>query len=187
MNISTDMIRWTLDESGEWLKLRVKNPQAILEQIKEGKTYDVEIKLHREKRSLDANGYFWLLLGKVAQHYSLPNDDVYREYIRQHGPFEVIPVREDISDRWADIWGANGIGFFVEDLGASRKLQGYHNFRCYYGSHVYNTKEMSVLIDAVVADCKAIGIETMPPDKLKALIGEWDAQRDKGESDTAEC
>lgn len=34
---------------------------------------------------------------------------------------------------------------------------------------------MSRLIDSLIQDCKALGIEIMPPDKLAALVGEWDA------------
>lgn len=41
----------------------------------------------------------------------------------------------------------------------------------YYGSSTYDTKQMSLLIDHLVAEAKAIGIETIPPDKLAALLG----------------
>ena len=176
--MQTNKIVWTTDMEGEWLKIKVDNPRSIVESLKDGKTYDVEIKEHREKRSMDANNYLWVLIGKIAKHYSIPNDEVYRQYVRQSGSYEVIPIREDIADRWESIWGANGIGFVADDLGKS-KIPGYHNFRCFYGSHVYNTKEMSRLIDSVVEDCKAIGIETMPPDKLKSLMEEGDAQGNK--------
>lgn len=44
---------------------------------------------------------------------------------------------------------------------------------CWYGSHVYDTKQMSRLIDAIVRDCKDAGIETLPPDKLGAMMEEW--------------
>lgn len=181
MITQSDKILWLTDGDGDWLKIRVQNPRAICENLREGKVYDIEIKQHREKRSLDANALFWKMCGKLAAHYDLPSDDVYRQIIRQVGASEVIPVREDIADRFPAIWGANGIGYVVDDMGPS-KIKGYHNFRCFYGSSVYNTKEMSRLIDYVLDECKIAGIETMEPDKLKQLIGEWDAPRDKSES-----
>lgn len=38
---------------------------------------------------------------------------------------------------------------------------------------------MSRLIDNLIQDAKAVGIETMPPDKLAALLGEWEGKREK--------
>lgn len=46
--------------------------------------------------------------------------------------------------------------------------------QCYYGSHTYNTKEMSRLIDGVVTRCKELDIETLPPDELKRMKGQID-------------
>ena len=36
------------------------------------------------------------------------------------------------------------------------------------GSHTYDSKEMSRLIDGTVSEAKELGIETMPLDELKA-------------------
>lgn len=45
--------------------------------------------------------------------------------------------------------------------------------QCYYGSHTYNTKEMSRLIDGVVTSCNELGIETLPPVELKRMKEQW--------------
>ena len=58
------------------------------------------------------------------------------------------------------------------DMGKS-KLGGYRNLRAYYGSSTYDTRQMSVLIDNLVQDCKALDIETMTPDKLALLKEGW--------------
>ena len=39
----------------------------------------------------------------------------------------------------------------------------------YYGSSTYDTQQMSLLIDHIVQDAKALGIETMTPAELEAL------------------
>ena len=176
MITQTDKVLWLTDGDGDWLKLRVSNPRTLCEQLREGQTYDVEIKRHREKRSLDSNAYCWLLIGKLAERYNLQPEEVYREMIRHTSAYEIIPVREDVADRWPSIWGANGIGFIVEDMGPS-KIPGYHNFRCFYGSHVYDTAEMSRLIDSLVSECKTAGIETLPPDRLSVMMEGWSANK----------
>ena len=45
--------------------------------------------------------------------------------------------------------------------------------QCYYGSHTYDTEEMSRLIDGVVTECRELGIETLPPDELKRMKEQW--------------
>ena len=46
-------------------------------------------------------------------------------------------------------------------------------YKIYRGSHTYDTKEMSVLIDGTVADAKELGIETLPPAELQAMKERW--------------
>lgn len=43
--------------------------------------YDLTIKEHREKRSLDANAYAWVLMGKLAAAMHIKPVEVYRQQI----------------------------------------------------------------------------------------------------------
>ena len=43
----------------------------------------------------------------------------------------------------------------------------------WYGSSVYDTEQMSRLIDAIVQDCRDVGIETMTPREMDALVSRW--------------
>ena len=47
--------------------------------------------------------------------------------------------------------------------------------RCFYGSSQYNTKQMSRLIDDIIQDCEALGIETKSPDEIANMISQWKA------------
>ena len=44
---------------------------------------------------------------------------------------------------------------------------------CYYGSSTYDTREMSVLIDGVVSECKELDIETISPTELREMKERW--------------
>lgn len=138
--------------------------------------YDLEVKEHREKRSLDANAYAWVLIGKLAQAMGIPPLDVYLSAIRGiGGNYEVLPVREEAVESFRRIWSGRGLGWPCDDLGPS-KIPGYRNLMCYYGSSTYDTRQMSQLIDSLVQDCKALDIETMAPDKLAAMMEAWNAE-----------
>ena len=139
--------------------------------------YALEIKQHRKKRSLDANAYAWQLLGKLAPAMSTHEviftpEQLYREVIRDiGGNYEIMPVRNDALERWVQIWTSRGLGWVCEVMGPSR-IKGYTNTRCFYGSSVYDTAQMSRLIARIVEDCKAAGVETMTPEELARLVEE---------------
>ena len=140
------------------------------------KLYDLEVKEHRKKRSLDANAYCWVLINKLADVMRIPPTEVYRQAIQDiSGNNEILPVREDAVEQFKLAWSHNGIGWMCRDMGKS-KLPGYRNLMVYYGSSVYNSQQMSELIDHLVQDCKALDIETMTPDKLSLLMEEWNAK-----------
>ena len=46
----------------------------------------------------------------------------------------------------------------------------------YKQTHTMNTKEFARLIDGTMDECKALGIETLPEDKVHAMLGELNAQ-----------
>lgn len=142
------------------------------------KKYVVEIKEFRPRRSVDANAYLWTLLGKLSEKLSLPEapvspEDIYREAIRDvGGNYEVTPVKNEAVKRWVENWMHNGTGWVCEIIGSS-KLEGYTNVINYYGSSVYDKAQMARLIDIVVQECKAQGVETLTPAELNKLREEW--------------
>ena len=162
---------------GGWLMVKpepetIGKAMSIVRSHKD-KLYDLEVKEHRKKRSLDANAYAWVLINKLAEVMRIPPVDVYRQAIQDiSGNSEILPIKEDAVEQFKQAWQHNGIGWLCRDMGKS-KLPGYRNLMVYYGSSVYNSRQMSDLIDHLVQDCKALDIETMTPDKLSLLMEEW--------------
>ena len=133
---------------------------------------DVTVKKHRERRSLDANAYTWVLLDKLAEATATPKSEVYRREVRDiGGNTEIVCVREKAVQKLCDGWNKNGIGWQTEVMDS--KIDGCKNVVLYYGSSTFDTKQMSRLIDNIVQDCKALGIETLTPQQLDALKEEW--------------
>lgn len=136
-----------------------------------GGEYDIKITKRRPKRSKDANAYMWELVGQVAEKIQSTPTQIYRELVRDYGIFEILPVKTEHVDHWRETWGRNGIGWITEDLGECRNHAGYHNIRTYYGTSVYDTKQMARLIDGLVDECKALGIETLTPQEIEIMLG----------------
>ena len=136
------------------------------------KELDITAKVHREKRSLDANAYMWVLCEKIAQKIQSTKEEVYRKAIRQVGVFEIVPIRKDAVERFAECWEHNGTGWVCDNLGES-KMDGYIKIATYFGSSTYNTKEMARLVDYIVEDAKEQDIEVLPPNELQSLKDNW--------------
>jgi hypothetical protein len=132
----------------------------------------VEIKKWRKKRSLDANAYAWVLIEKIAQATGVPKTEVYRKVIREIGGVsEIVCVRTEAVDKFREGWEAHGLGWQTDVMPS--KIEGCTNVVLYYGSSTYDTKQMSALIDSLVQEAQALGIETLPPHEIARLNSLW--------------
>ena len=132
---------------------------------------EYEIKEHRQKRSLDANGYLWVLIGKIQDVIGVSKEDIYRDMIKGVGVYEVIPIKNEAVNKFCEAWQKNGLGWITETT--KSKLDGYTNVLAYYGSSEYDTKEMSRLIDGIVQECRELDIETKSDEEIKSLVESW--------------
>ncbi len=137
------------------------------------KLYDLEVKEHRKKRSLDANAYAWVLINKIADVLRITPIEIYRQAIQNvSGNYEIIPVKEEAAEHFKQIWEAQGLGWPCVDMGKS-KINGYRNLRAYYGSSTFSVQQMQVLIDNLVQDCRALDIEVKSEEEIASLMGAW--------------
>lgn len=140
--------------------------------------YEITIQKKKNKRSLNASAYCWVLCQKIAEvmsnHSYISKEDVYRKAIKDCSHFTYVPVREDAVERYITIWQGHGLGWLAEDAGECQSLKGYHNVMCYHGSSVYNTKEMARLIDCLTDECEQLGIKLEPSEYIQSLIEGWE-------------
>lgn len=140
--------------------------------IEEGKFLKAEIKQFRNKRSLDANAYCFVLCQKIAEVIGNTKEYVYKQAIKSVGQFEIVPIRDDAVEKWMQAWESRGIGWQSEIMRDS-KLEGYTTTINYYGSSVYDSKEMYILLQEIVTQAEELGIDTMTEREKQALIDEW--------------
>ena len=136
---------------------------------------DLRIKAEkwREKRSLNANAYFHVLVSKIAQAVGESNTETKNQLISDYGFPEMPPIQ--IIGRERDDWRKLA-AVHLHPTSATRVLDNGELYRVYYlmrGSHTYDTKEMSRLIDGAVSEAKALGIETMTPEEIGRMLSAW--------------
>lgn len=138
---------------------------------------EFEITRQRKKRSLEANAYMWALCTEIAEVVGCTKEDVYRRNIREGGEYTPLPIKATAVETFSRIWKAHGVGWFCDVIDDS-KIPGYKLVFAYHGSSVYDTRQMSRLIERVKADAEAVGIIPLPPDQIAVMMREWDNQKE---------
>lgn len=150
----------------------VNNFKALVDELSQKEKLSIEVKPYREKRSLDANAYFWVLANRLAEKLSTTTLDVYRECIRNiGGNNEMVCVKTAAVVKLCEGWSKNGLGWITETFPS--KLDRCTNVVLYYGSSTYDSKQMSLLISRVVELCESYGIETKTPAELSLMLARW--------------
>jgi len=140
----------------------------LREATAKGKQLSVEIKQHRKRRSLNANAYLWVLLGKMAEVLRTDKDELYLMMLERYGVYNthiiVKPHVEQVKAQWRTVRELGEV-----TVNGQKGIQ----LQCYFGSSTYDTKQMSVLIDGVVSECQELGIDTLPPDEIQMMKNQW--------------
>lgn len=145
--------------------------RSIWDELHE-KFVEFTLKKYRKKRSLDANAYAWVLIDMLSKRMNRTKTDVYIDAVKDvGGNTDIVCVQDKAVDKLREGWNKNGIGWVTETTPS--KLEGCTNVILYYGSSTFDTAQMARMIDNLIQDCQAVGIETMPPDELAALLEGW--------------
>lgn len=142
------------------------------------KEYVCEIKEKREKRSLNANDYYWKLNSQFADYNKVSKIRQHNENLMHYGQAEMLdgkPVHILMldTDKFKDSPDIH-LCPFRAPFRKDGKM--YRDFILLRGSHTYDSYEMSVLIDGLINEIKGSGahIETMTPRELANLKGYGD-------------
>ena len=141
---------------------------ASIDKIRD-KMLNLTAKIHRKKRSLDANAYAWVLMQKIAEAIHTDKWSVYLMMLERYSPvFTHIIVRPEAVERVKGEWRTVKVLGPIQ-VNGSTGIQ----LQCYFGSSTFDSKEMASFIDGIVSECKEMGIETLPPDEIERMRREW--------------
>lgn len=129
----------------------------------------ITAKKFRQKRSLDANAYCWVLCTKIAEVINSSKDEVYEEMLQKYGYLYqdddgYIPVTVKTG---VDMSKIQGHWKFFKSNG---KFDSYLMIK---GSSEYDSAEMAKFIDRIVEEAKDLGIETATPAELERMKEQW--------------
>ena len=152
--------------AGNELLLKTKDLTEIRRFAYNFKAGDYDIVKHRKKRSNDANSFCWKLCTEIANVLRTDKDSIYLDMLKKYGQSDVVSVRTDVDVK----------GYFkYHDVFGTGTVNGkeFTHYKVYKGSSEYDTREMSILIDGIIDEAKALDIEVISEREKSLLLEEW--------------
>ena len=130
------------------------------------KIYDYTIEEHKEKRSLSANAYCWVIINKIGNVLKKSKEEVYLDMLINYGQSTVMSMLSSITP--------NGFFKYYQEIGKSvLGDKEFSHYKIYKGSSEFNTKEQSIFIDGIVQEAKDLDIDTKTPDEISKIKELW--------------
>lgn len=169
--------------TGKWnLQIELnENAQEAQELIMREKL-DIRLKQHREKRSLDANAYYWCLLTKLAKIHGWSNAEAHNRMLRDYGQYEqvegqliAVPL-PDTDQTEREVLSKMEYHLALSPKVTIMKGETKRVYLLLRGSSTYNTEEMARLISGLIEECRYSGIpdsEIMTPFEKQKLYEQY--------------
>ena len=141
---------------------------------------EIEIRKYRMKRSKNANAYFHLLVGKIAEALGLGLEEVKVHLNTEYGTFDrdedglLLGLKLPASVNPSRIYPYTK---FFQDAVENGKP--YKHYLVFKKTHELNSKEMARLIDGAIHEAQELGIETDTPEQIERYKSLWQ-QAEKG-------
>ncbi len=144
--------------------------ERLLRAQGKGKQIQVQFSVKSKKRSLNANAALWAILQDLAVVLKTTAEELYKKLLHDFGFFEDIAIIPCAVDRLKAMYRiVEPTGDVV--YGEQGRMEIY---RCWRGSSHYNTAEFSHLLDMVIIEAKAYGIEFLSEADKDLLLKEWE-------------
>ena len=148
-----------------------------------------DLSIHKEKRSLNSNNYYWQLLEKIAVKTHTSKAELHNINLRHLGLVQrvgdkpVYILLPDTEQAERDTLEASTYHLSPRSetkMGTDGKM--YRWYVMLRGSSDMNVSEMQALVDFAVQDAKALGIETLTPVQLEQMrqLERQHEQKNKG-------
>lgn len=132
------------------------------------------VKRITQRRSLNANAYFHVLVGKIADRLEISKPKAKNILLGKYGQREltdtgqmIISVKSEIDMMEREDIHCVPVGY------ATLNGTDFVHWAIVRPSHTYDNLEMNALITGTVDDAKELGIETLTPNELERIKQQW--------------
>jgi hypothetical protein len=135
---------------------------------------NISIKRLTQRRSLNANAYFHVLVGKIAEELHISKAKAKNMLLGKYGQREINEQGQVIISAYDYIDLSEREDIHCVPVGyANLNGKDFTHWAVIRGSHTYDNLEMAALIDGTVEDAKELGIPTMTPNEIERMKALW--------------
>ena len=140
----------------------------------------LNVKEWREKRSLNANALFYLMIDKIADTMRTSKPYVHNLMLRKYGQLQriegrpvwvILPENDEVLHKVEEDDSLHLKPTSDVKIGKDNKV--YRTYLLLKGSHELDTKDMAVLLDGVLDEARQLGINTMNPKEIARIKEMW--------------
>jgi len=134
----------------------------------------IEIKRYRQRRSKNANAYFHLLVGKIADELKHGFDETKIRLVCEYGTIARNKDGSTIGFKLPATVDVTKIYEYVKCFDTRTEYgKDFKCYICFKHTSDLDTAEMAKLIDGTIQDARDLGIETDTPEQLARYKEEW--------------
>lgn len=135
---------------------------------------NITVKKLSKKRSLNANAYFHLLVGKIAEKNHTSKARTKNLLMARYGQEEVIDGKRYVISVDSSIPICEREDIHCKAIGYGYvKDKEFTHYCVLRPTHLYDSLEMAALIDGTVEEAKELGIATMTPNEIERIKSLW--------------
>lgn len=155
--------------------LEVDNSNAVkafYSKVKD-KLLSISLKVHRIKRSKDSNNYAWVLIQKLAEETQTDKMTVYNELLKRYSrAFDTVLIKAEAIESFTRMYRT-----YIDHGEVTFNGVTGHQISVFYGSSMFDSKEMELFINGLVAECKEHNIETLTPAEIELMNRQWNSKK----------
>lgn len=152
--------------AGDELILKSPDRSEIRRFAYKFKAGNYEIERKRKKRSTDANALCWKLCTEIANVLRTDKDSIYIDMLKKYGQSDIVSVLSTVNVKgyfkYFDEWGTGHVNG-----------KDFTHYKVYKGSSEYDTREMSILLDGIIDEAKALDVDVISEREKSLLLEEW--------------
>ncbi len=123
----------------------------------------------KKSRSKNANALMWVCIQKIAEALRTSKWEVYLQMLKNYGQFTYVCVKPKAKEALMQEWRECEYIGPIEINGEPAE-----QLLCYFGSHTYDTKQFSVLLDGIISEMEQMGLQPPTSNEMKASLEEWE-------------
>ncbi len=147
------------------------------QKFKECPKINIKLSEYKPGRSLNANAYYWSLIGKLSKALRISTSYCHNIMLRRYGVLETFDEQimqlfildTEEAARKAD----EAETYHIKPTSQVKRGNDGKMYRVYLmlkGSHDYTTAEMAALINGLRDECTQVGIPVETPDEIANLL-----------------